>query len=143
MTDQAEQPLPQGKYRPAVRHGDIVYTSGMTPRRNGELQFVGQIETSADHSDYRDAVRLATQNALTAARSCLADGEQIAAALQLNVYLNAGTGFTAHSKLADFASEYLYEELGAVGIGSRAAIGVATLPSNAPVEITITLAVAA
>jgi len=44
--------------------------------------------------------------------------------------------------LADFAAEYLYEELGKYGIGSRAAIGVATLPGDASVEIQIVAAIA-
>ena len=46
-------------------------------------------------------------------------------------------GFTKQSKIADFASEYFCEELGTAGIGSRAAVGVASLPGDAPVEISI------
>ena len=49
--------------------------------------------------------------------------------------------FEAHAKLADFASEYLLETMGNAGIGSRAAIGVASLPGNAPVEIQLVAAV--
>lgn len=30
-------PIPQGKYVPAVRFGDLVFTAGMTPRNNGVL----------------------------------------------------------------------------------------------------------
>lgn len=39
---------------------------------------------------------------------------------------------------ADYASDVLIENLGANCIGSRAAIGVASLPSNAPVEVVLT-----
>ena len=45
--------------------------------------------------------------------------------------------FTAHSKIADFASEYLCEELGEAGIAARAAIGIASLPGEAPAEVQI------
>lgn len=48
-------------------------------------------------------------------------------------------GFSSHAKLADFASEYLVEELGDAGIGARAAIGIASLPGDAPVEIQLVL----
>jgi cytochrome b len=82
-------------------------------------------------------VRLATFNALNAAQACLNEGEKIALILIMNVYLNAEEGFTAHAKIADFASELLIEKLGAGCIGSRAAIGVASLPSNASVEISM------
>lgn len=143
MTQKIDQPIPQGLYLPAVRHGDIIYTSGMTPRQNGKLQFPGKILLAEDIAIHREAVRLATQNALTAARACLVAGEGVAAALQLNVFLSAAQDFSAHSKLADYASEYLLEELGDIGIGCRAAIGVATLPSDAKVEVTLTVSVKA
>ena len=46
-----------------------------------------------------------------------------------------GDDFTAHAKLADYASEYLTEELGENGVAARAAIGMGTLPGVAPVEV--------
>ncbi|MDM8100144.1 hypothetical protein [Oceanobacillus oncorhynchi] len=49
--------------------------------------------------------------------------------------MNAEETFQSHSSLANAASEYLSEQLGEAGIGSRAAIGVSSLPGNAPVEI--------
>ena len=136
-----EQPIPQGKYVPAIRHHDVVYTSGMTPRKGGALLYSGRISANEPIESYKEAVRLATLNALTAAQFCLVSGEKIAVVLQLNVYLNAAQEFTAHSKIADFASDVLIENLGANCIGSRAAIGVSSLPSNAPVEITLTVTV--
>ena len=134
------QPVPQGDYIPAKRHGGLIFTSGMTPRRNGELVFTGPVRGDAPVEDYRDAVVLACANALAAARGLLGEGERIAAILSLTVYIAAEPSFTAHSKLADFASQYLRSELGSDGIGSRAAVGVATLPGNAPVEIQIVAA---
>jgi enamine deaminase RidA (YjgF/YER057c/UK114 family) len=137
MNKMTEQPIPQGKYLPAVRYADLIFTSGMTPRKAGNLIYSGKIRVSDSIESHRDAVRLATLNALTAAKSCLHKGEKITLILQLNVFLNAEEKFTAHSKIADFASDVLIENLGADCIGSRAAIGVSSLPSNAPVEITI------
>lgn len=135
------RPVPQGDYVPARRHGDMIFTSGMTPRRNGELLFAGPLAADAAVEDHREAVVLACANALAAARGLLGEGERIAAILSMTVYIATEPGFTAHSKLADFASAHLRAELGSDGIGSRAAIGVATLPGNAPVEIQIVAAV--
>lgn len=129
------EPVPQGDYIPAKRHGDMIFTSGMTPRRNGELMFAGPVRCDTPIEDYRDAVVLACGNALAAARSLLGEGERIAAILSLTVYIAAEPGFTAHSRLADFASQHLRSLLGSEGVGSRAAIGVATLPGNAPIEV--------
>ncbi len=137
MSQDIEQPIPQGKYLPAVRHENVIYTSGMTPRKAGVLLFSGKIRITDAIESHRDAVRLATLNAVVAAQSCLREGEKISLILQLNLFLNAEQGFTAHAKIADYASELLIEHLGPDCIGSRAAIGVSTLPSDAPVEITL------
>lgn len=142
MSTPVEQPVPQGKYLPAVRHGDLIFTSGMTPRRGGVLMYAGTLRTADPIESHRDAVTLATLNALTAAQACVREGERIAMVLQLSVFLNTEPGFTAHSKVADFASETLIAQLGARCVGSRAAIGVASLPADAPVEITLVAAVA-
>ncbi len=137
MSTMIEHPIPQGKYLSAVRHGDLIYTSGMTPRKAGKLLYSGKIRVVDSIEFHRDAVCLATLNALTAAKACLREGEKIALILQLNVFLNAEEGFTTHAKVADFASDALIENLGPDCIGSRATIGVSSLPSDAPVEIVI------
>lgn len=137
----ASIPIPQGNYVPARRVGEMVYTSGMTPRQDGELQVTGQVPVNANIEDYRFAVELACGNALTAARGQLQEGEFIDLVVSMTVFIAAESGFSAHAKLADFASNHLFAELGSRGIGARAAVGVATLPGNAPVEIQITTVV--
>lgn len=128
-------PIPQGHYAPATRFGNLIYTAGMTPRNNGVLIQSGKVTAEQPIDAYRDAVIQSISNALTATRNLLEEGEVLAQILSLTVYVNAEDTFEAHSKLADFASAYLHEKLGNAGIGARAAIGVASLPGNAPVEI--------
>ena len=130
-------PIPQGKYKPAVRKGNLIFTAGMTPRKNGVLLMSGKITPDRPLEDYREAVIQAAFNALTAARNTLKEGERIVQILSLTVYLNASPDYTTHAKVGDIASNWLYEQL---GVGPRAAIGVATLPGNAPVEIQLVAA---
>ena len=120
---------------PATRFGDIIVTAGMTPRKNGQLIQTGRVLKDAPLEDYKDAVRQAAENALTAARNQLAEDERIVRVLSMTVYVNAEDDFTSHAKIADFASDYLNEELGDASPMARVSIGVATLPGNAPVEI--------
>lgn len=127
--------IPQGRYTPAKRHGDLVFTSGMTPREQGVLRFVGRIRVDVPIAEYKQAVVLACSNALEAARAVTSENERIEHILSLTVFMTSDPDFKAHARLADFASEYLHEKLGEAGIGTRAAIGVATLPGSAPVEI--------
>ncbi|MBL9216040.1 MAG: RidA family protein [Opitutaceae bacterium] len=128
-------PVPQGKYVAAKRNGQVIYTSGMTPRREGKLLHLGPVKTSESLESYRPALELATGNALAAAQALLQPGERVTEILTLTVYIAATADFTAHSRLADFASDFLHAELGASALGTRAAVGVATLPGGAPVEI--------
>lgn len=141
MTTDQTNPIPQGKYVPATRVGAFIYTAGMTPRDNGVLIQQGKVLTNEPHVTYKKAVEQAMANALKAATSMLTEGEEFGQIALMTVYVNAEETFGAHARIADFASEYAYEQLGDVGIGSRAAIGVASLPGQAPVEIQLVVAV--
>lgn len=134
------RPVPQGDYLAARRYGGLIYTAGMTPRENGRMMSYGPIR-SGQLEDQKEAVRLSCQNALRAVEDALQPGEKIAALLSMTVYVAAEAGFTDHSKVADFASNYLRARLGERGACSRCAVGVASLPGNAPVEIQLIAAV--
>ena len=134
----SKNPVPQGMYKPAVRFGNLIFTAGMPPRKDGVLLSAAKLTKAAelDPEAHRREVRQAAENALTAAENCLEEGEKIVQILSLTVYINADPRFTKHPRIADLASEYLVERLGPdAGIGARAAVGVASLPGNAPVEI--------
>ncbi|GIN23366.1 MAG TPA: RidA family protein [Bacillus bacterium] len=141
MFEEKKNPVPQGNYVPASRFGNLIYTAGMTPRNNGVLIQSGKVLAEAPVDTYKAAVKQAVTNALAAASNTLTEGEQLGQILSLTVFINAEEAFQAHSRIADFASDYLYEKLGEIGIGSRAAVGVASLPGNAPVEIQLIAAV--
>ena len=131
----SKNPIPQGSMSPTTRHGNLIFTAAMTSRRDGVLQFTSMVKAEDSLESYKEAVRIAAGNALTAARNTLTDGEKIVRVLSFWVYINAEEGFVSHAKLADFGSDYLTEELGEAGSAARAAIGLGTLPGNAPVEV--------
>lgn len=136
----ATNPIPQGKYKPAVRYGNFIYTAGMTPRKDGVLLMAEKVSAAKPTEYYYDAAVQAAYNALTAAKNCLAEGEKITQILSLTVYINAEPDYLTHAKIGDIVSGWLFEQLGNAGIGARAAVGVATLPGNAPVEVQIVAA---
>jgi len=136
-----QSPKPQGRYLPATRDGDLVFTAGMTPRENGVMILRGKVKADEPLETYKPAVELAAANALRAARDVLAAGERIIKVVNMTVYIAAQEPFEAHAKIADFASGYLYDALGEPGIGSRTAIGVQSLPGSAPVEIALVVSV--
>ena len=136
----ASNPIPQGKYKPAVRYGSFIYTAGMTPRKDGVLLMAEKVSAQKPAEYYYDAAVQAASNALTAAKNTLAEGEKIVQILSLTVYVNTEPDYLTHAKIGDLVSGWLYEQLGDAGIGARACVGVATLPGNSPVEVQIVAA---
>ncbi|SEP15318.1 RidA family protein [Trujillonella endophytica] len=132
---------PQGAYVPAVVHGGMVWTAGMTPRRNGQLLVRGTVGREVDVATAREAAGIAAGNTLTAVAEALGSLDAVERAVKLTVFIAAVDGFTEHAAVADGASAVLLERLGDRGVVARAAIGVATLPSGAPVEVELLAAV--
>lgn len=134
---------PQGKYALSRRHGDLVFVSGITPRKNGTLVRSGPINAIDDQHCNRELFDLTIGNALKAAESSLRDEEVVTDILQMIVYLAVPDGFNRHSEFADLASDALFSRLPSANPPSRAALGVSSLPSNAPLEIVMTAVVSA
>jgi enamine deaminase RidA (YjgF/YER057c/UK114 family) len=137
-------PQPQGGYLPAVAHGDVrgglVVTAGMTPRVEGQLVHPGQVGAEVAVEEAQAAAAIAVGNALAAVLAALPPGGRLDRVLRLTVYVNAVPGFTGHSVVADGASARLRELLGEPGGACRSAVGVASLPGGACVELELTCA---
>ncbi|AKS35706.1 RidA family protein [Mycolicibacterium goodii] len=134
-------PVPQGDYRPALLHDGVVYTAGMTPRRDGQLVLRGVVGDTVSAQQAHGAAGVAARNALAAARSVLPDGAAGLRCLRMTVYIAGTASFHDLSAVADGASAALRAELGEAGVPVRAAIGVQALPSGAPVEVDLIAAV--
>lgn len=134
-------PVPQGDYIAAKRHGTLIFTAGMTPRQAGVLIATGPVRTDSDYDVWRAPVVLACGNALLAARALLNPTENITGIVNMTVYIAAEPGFADHSRIADFASDHLRDLLGEASRCARCTVGVASLPGNAPVEISLIVAV--
>lgn len=143
MSTDAAVPAPQGNYVPAVCHGGVVYTAGMTPRRDGELLYSGIVGDTLTLDRARAAAAIAAANALTAVRSAMPEGTVLVTCLRMTVFVACAPGFTDLSAVADGASAALETQLGAAALPARSAIGVLALPSGAPVEVELTAAVSA
>ncbi|MGW9479744.1 RidA family protein [Saccharomonospora azurea] len=130
-------PTPQGHYRPVRRCGDILATAGMTPRVRGEMRYPGRVGAELSLDDARDAARIAVRNALMAL-TVEDEGLQRVRLLRMTVYVSAVDWFAEHSAVADAASDVVVRVLGERGACARSAIGVASLPGRACVEIELT-----
>ncbi len=136
-------PQPQGQYVPAVVHGGVAYSAGMTPRVDGRLLAQGLVGEAVSREQAHELAAVAARNALSAVADAAGGLDGIVRCLQLTVFVAAIPGFGEHSAVADGASQALQAVLGDRGAAARAAVGVAGLPSGAPVEVQLTVAVRA
>jgi len=120
---------------PAVYDDGVVYTAGLTPRRDGVLTVQGVVGTSVSLDQARSAAGLAASNAIAAARSVLPDGGARLRCLRMTVYIACASDFHDLSRVADGASGAISDTLGPDSLPARSAIGVQSLPSGAPVEV--------
>jgi len=138
---------PVGAYVPAVRTGNLIFTSGQIPMRNGELLVTGKVPTDV-RLDIADAATIqAALNALAAVKLALADGDKpgdlarVTRVVRMNVFVNSAPGFSGQAKVANAASELLLAAFGEAGRHTRCAIGAAELPLDAPVELDLVVEV--
>lgn len=131
-------PEAQGGYLPAVRHGDLVVTAGMTPRVDGVLTHRGRVGQDVTVAEAREAAGLAVANALSAAVAATGTDRRLERVVHLAVFVNAAADFEEHTAVADGASDRLRVLLGEAGGASRAAVGVTSLPGGACVEVVLT-----
>ncbi len=132
------QPKPRGIYRPALMSGNIVYVSGQVASRDGEIVHPGRLGAEVSLEEGIEAARVAAINALGAARFAFGRIDSLRM-LRMVGYVASTPEFTQQPQVIDGASELIRDVLGARGIGTRLALGVASLPGNSPVEIEMQL----
>lgn len=135
-------PRPMGRYQPATRHGDVVFTAGMTPRRDGVLVVRGVVGADISVDEAKNAAGVAAANALAAVAAAAGGLDNVERLLRLTVFVAAAPGFEALSLVADGASDALAALLGddARAAVARSAVGVQALPGGAPVEVELVAA---
>lgn len=123
---------------PTSRVGDLVLTAGMTPRVEGRLAISGRVGDAVDLEEARRGAAIAASNALSAVADAVGGLHQVSGLARMTVYVHAASGFTQHTAVADAATDALVAHLGEKGRCARSAVGVASLPGDAPVEIELT-----
>ena len=129
---------PVATYVPAVRSGNLVYTSGQLPFVAGALPATGKVgdgEGLVPLADAAGYARIATLNALAAVGALIGDLDKIARVVKVVGYVASDPSFTGQPKVINGASDLLGEIFGDAGVHARSAVGVAVLPLDSPLEI--------
>ena len=134
-------PKPVGAYVPALRSGNLVFTSGQLPVKAGQMLALGKVPTAVSLEHAQQAARQAALNALAAIQSVVGSLDAVKRIVRVNVFVNSSAGFIEQAKVANGASELLVAIFGDAGRHTRCAIGAAELPLNAAVEVDLVVEV--
>jgi len=135
-------PVPAGMYLPAVRVGDLIYTSGQLPFRDGQLLEPGG-KGKVNEINQNEAAKAAETvllNALAALKGLAGSLYAVELIVKLTVYVASESYFSSQHLVANGASALLLEFFGEKGRHVRSAVGVAELPLDASVELELVAA---
>jgi enamine deaminase RidA (YjgF/YER057c/UK114 family) len=129
-------PVPAATYVPFVRAGDLLFVSGQIATVNGEPTVRGPLGGVAiagqGHAAARDTALCVIAQIAAAVDDDLTRARRI---VKLTVFIAAVPEFQDHSQVANGASDLFVAVFGDAGKHARSAVGVASLPRGAAVEI--------
>jgi len=128
-------PKPAGAYIPVVKSENTVYVSGQIPIEDGKVAFKGKVPSVQSLEQAQKAAKLCAINALAHLKSELGSLDKVSRILRVSGFVNSEPDFIEQPKVINAASDLLFEIFGEKGQHSRIAVGVASLPLGATVEI--------
>ncbi|MBI4970317.1 MAG: RidA family protein [Candidatus Omnitrophica bacterium] len=129
---------PSGSYVPVLELGNMLYLSGVLSRTAEGDVFRGRAgEDSLERG--QQAARLAVITALSVLKNHLGNLDRIERIVRVVGYVQARDEFQDHPKVLNGASDLLITLFGDKGRHARSAVGVASLPLGAFVEIELTV----
>ena len=126
---------PVAAYVPAVATGNHVHTSGQLPFVDGALPLTGKVGAAVTQEQAAELAAICCLNALAAIEALVGDLDRITRVVKVTGYVASDPSFTAQPAVINGASTLLGEVFGEAGSHARAAVGVAVLPMDAPVEL--------
>lgn len=133
---------PVAAYVPALRDGNLVFTSGQLPMVDGKLVATGKVGAGVSAEDAKGYAATCALNAIAAIKAELGDLDKVARVVKVVGFVASDPSFTGQPGVINGASELLGEAFGDRGVHARSAVGVAALPLDAPVEVEVIVSVA-
>ena len=126
---------PLAAYVPAVRTGNLVFTSGQLPRIDGELTHVGKVGAEVTPEQAKEAAQACALNAIAAVKAEIGELAHVRRVVKVVGFVASTPDFTGQPGVVNGASELLGKVFGDAGVHARSAVGVAALPLDVPVEV--------
>ena len=134
-------PVPAANYIGWVRVGNLLFIGGNIGRINGTLQYRGKVGDAVSLDQAYEAARNCALNHLATMKAALGDLDRVERIVKVLGYVNVAPGFIDMPRVVNGESDLLVQLWGERGHHTRAAVGVASLSQDAPVENEITVQV--
>ncbi|MER8476628.1 RidA family protein [Mesorhizobium sp. M1163] len=126
---------PAANYVPYCRTGNLLFTAGQLPLKEGKLQASGLLGRDVETATGKEAAKYCAINILAQAQAALGDLDKIRRLVKITVFVASASDFVEQHLVANGASDFLVAVLGDRGKHARSAVGTPSLPLNAAVEI--------
>lgn len=131
-----EAAAPAANYVPYVISGNLLFLSGQLPIEGGKVAVMGLVGGDVALPVAQRAAELCAINILAQAKAALSGNlSRITRVVKLNGFVASAPGFVEQHLVINGASNLIANVLGEAGKHARAAVGMASLPLNATVEI--------
>ncbi len=130
-------PKPAGTYSPVVVSDRRAWVSGQIVTEGGAVVHPGLVDRDVSIEVAQDLARRASLQAVSALVAELGSVDRVRRIERVTVYVATSPGFVRQHEVANGATEVLIQIWGEDGRPARAAVGVAALPLNAPVEVEV------
>jgi enamine deaminase RidA (YjgF/YER057c/UK114 family) len=124
-----------GAYVESSGTGNLLFLSGMLPVVNRKLAISGRLGENLSIKEGQQAARIASFNALAAAKRYLGTLDRLKKLAKLTVLMATTEEFVDHALVADGASEIFVQIFGPKAGHTRSVYGVQSLPIHAPVIV--------
>ena len=128
-------PSPLGAYVESADAGNLLFLSGTLPVVNRKLAIAGRLGENLSVKEGQEAARIASLNALAAAKEHLGSLDRLTKLIKLTVLVATTEQFAEHAQVADGASNLFVQVFGPDTGHVRLVYGVQSLPVGAPVVV--------
>jgi enamine deaminase RidA (YjgF/YER057c/UK114 family) len=129
-------PTPIANFVPFQRQGGLVFLAGQVNEWNGTVPFVGKLGREFDVAAGQEAARLCALNLIACLKlACEGDLDRVQRCLRVGGFVNCEPEFEFAPQVINGASDLFVALMGDAGRHARTAVGVATLPRRAAVEV--------
>ncbi len=126
---------PLFSYAPAVEFQNMVFISGQVARLAGKQPHTGRVPDVVGEESAKESARICTLQALAWLKATIGDLDRVERVIKVTGFVNSAPDFGGQPLIIDACSTMLVDIFGEAGLHARAAVGMAALPGQAPVEI--------